>query len=73
MKFGREIDTGGFVTINFDAGASDLPAGFNVISAGTVDGTYATVSATITNPNAGKFQATVATAGSAQFYRIKRN
>ena len=64
--------SGGTVTIDFDAGASDSPTGFDVISAGTVNGTYAAATATITSPSSGKFQATVATAGSAQFYRIKR-
>lgn len=64
--------SGGTVTINFEADASDSPAGFDVISAGTVNGTYTPAPATITNPSAGKFQAKVAGAGSAQFYRIKR-
>lgn len=62
----------GTVTVNFDAGVSDSPTGFDLISAGTVDGTYTPASATITNPFPGKFQATVAASGDVQFYRIKR-
>ena len=65
--------SGGTVTVKFDAGDSDAPAGFDLISAGTVDGNYATTSAIITSPSAGKFEAAVATSGEAQFYRIKRN
>ena len=64
--------SGGTVTINFDAGANDTVAGFDLQSAGTVNGTYAATGATITNPSSTKFQATIATAGSAQFYRIVR-
>ncbi len=64
--------SGGTVTINFDAGASDSSTSFDVVSAGTVDGTYNVTSATITSPSSGKFQASVATVGDAQFYRIKR-
>jgi hypothetical protein len=64
--------SGGTVTILFDAGASDIAAGFDLQSCGTVNGTYAVVGATITSPSSGKFQATIATSGSAQFYRIVR-
>jgi hypothetical protein len=64
--------SGGTVTVNFDAGDSDSPAGFDLTSAGTVTGTYAPVSATITSPSTGKFQATASTSGDKQFYIIKR-
>lgn len=64
---------GGTVTVNFDAGDSDASSGFDLIASGTVSGTFAPVSATITNPSTGKFQATTATSGDTQFYRIKRN
>jgi len=64
--------SGGTVTINFTAGASDSASGFDAISSGTVNGTYTPASAVISNPSSGIFQATLSTAGSAQFYRIKR-
>jgi len=63
---------GGSVTVNFDAGDSDAPAGFDLTSAGTVTGTYAAASAVITSPSTGKFQAATAIAGDTQFYKIKR-
>ncbi len=63
---------GGTVTVNFDAGVSDSSTGFDLISAGTVDGTYTPTSATITNPFPGKFEAAVTSSGDVQFYRIKR-
>ncbi|MCC6821728.1 MAG: hypothetical protein IT579_13430 [Verrucomicrobia subdivision 3 bacterium] len=63
----------GTVTVNFDAGNSDTPSGFDLIASGAVNGSYAPVSATITNPSAGKFQATTSTVGDTQFYQIKRN
>lgn len=65
--------SGGTVTVKFDAGDSDAPTGFDLISAGTVDGNYTITSAVITSPSAGKFEAAVATSGEVQFYRIKRN
>lgn len=65
--------SGGTVTVTFDAGASDVPANFNLVGAAVVNGPYTPTGATVTSPSAGKFQATVATSGATQFYRVKRN
>jgi hypothetical protein len=65
--------SGGTVTVDFDAGAGDAAAGFDLVAAAAVNGTYNPVAgAVITNPSSGKFQATAATSGNTQFYRIKR-
>ena len=66
--------SGGTVTINFDAGASDTTANFSLYAAATVNGTYTGPAAgsSISFVSSGKFQATIATAGNAQFYRIAR-
>jgi hypothetical protein len=64
---------GSAVTVTFDAGATDVPAAFALLGASVVEGTYSPTGALITNPSPGKFQATVATAGATQFYRVKRN
>lgn len=65
--------TGGTVTINFDAGTTDTIGNFDLLGAGTANGTYSLVSgATITNPSAGKFRATAPTSGATYFYRVKR-
>lgn len=63
----------GTVTVTFTAGAGDSVGSFSLVSAGTVDGTYAAIGAVITSPSAGTFEATVAASGDAQFYRIKRD
>jgi hypothetical protein len=65
--------SGGTVTVTFDAGASDVPANLNLVGATVVNGPYTPTGATVTSPSAGKFQATVATSGATQFYRVKRN
>ncbi|MGC3958752.1 MAG: hypothetical protein QM813_12675 [Verrucomicrobiota bacterium] len=61
------------VTVAFTAGAGDSIGSFSLLSSSTVDGTYTAAGAVITSPSAGTFEASVATSGNAQFYRIKRN
>ena len=63
---------GGTVTITFTAAAGDSSASFDVVSSTTVAGTYTSMGALIISPSSGSFQATIAPAGDAQFYRIKR-
>ena len=63
---------GGTVTVSFDAGASDTAANFELLGTSVVTGSYSATGAVITSPSAGKFQATVATAGAVQFYRVHR-
>jgi FlgD Ig-like domain len=64
---------GGTVTINFTGDAGDSATAFTLQGSGNVSGTYADIgSAAISKISAGVFKATVTTAGSSQFYRIKR-
>ena len=63
---------GSTVTVSFDAGASDTAANFELLGTAVVTGSYSATGAVITSPSAGKFQAAVATAGAAQFYRVHR-
>ncbi len=44
----------------------------SVVGSPTVDGTYSPVAATITEPTSGNFVASITTAGSQMFYRIKQ-
>jgi len=62
------------VTIHFTGSASDQASNFTLQSSGTIipASSYADVSASITGPLGGPFQATIAPSGPAQFYRIKR-
>ena len=65
----------GTVTIAFDAGAVDTADEFTLQAAPVATGppgTFADVSATITSPSAGQFQAVIAASGDVQFYRIRR-
>ncbi len=63
---------GGDVEISFSAEAADAPGDFGLQQAGTVNGVYSDVAATVTG-SAGDFKAVRALGGSAQFYRVKRN
>jgi hypothetical protein len=63
---------GSTVTVSFDAGPSDGPAAFDLLGASLVSGSYGVTGATIASPSAGNFRATVSTADSTQFYRVKR-
>lgn len=63
---------GGNVEISFSAETSDALTAFGLQEAGTVNGTYEDVAASITG-SGGSFKAVRALGGSAQFYRIKRN
>jgi hypothetical protein len=63
---------GANVEISFTAETSDAPAAFSLQEAGTVNGGYGDVSATITG-SGGSFKAVRALGGAQQFYRIKRN
>lgn len=62
---------GSNVEITFTGEAGDAAAGFGLQEAGTVNGTYGDVSATITG-GAGSFKAVRALGGSQQYFRIKR-
>lgn len=63
----------GTVTINFDAGASDIAANFDLHSGSDVGGvTNATSGSSIIALGSGQFQATAPTTGAVQFYRIHR-
>lgn len=65
--------SGGTVTIDFDAGASDTTASFNLHSGDTVhQATNSTPSSSIISVGTGKFQATAPVSGAAKFYRIHR-
>ncbi len=63
--------TGTTVTINFTGGSSDLASAFTLLASSTVNGSYAPAGASITG-SAGSYQATVATSGPKQFYRIQK-
>jgi len=64
--------SGGIVTIKFTGGASDPASAFTLVGSSTVNGSYAALGATITSLGSGNFQATIATSGATEFYRIKR-
>lgn len=63
---------GANVEISFTAETSDAPSAFGLQAAGTVNGTYGDVTASITQESPGNFKVVRATAGTEQFYRIKR-
>jgi hypothetical protein len=63
---------GGNVEIDFTAGAADVPGNFGVQSAGTVNGPYGNVTATITQQGTGLFRAARPVDGTQHFYRIRR-
>ena len=62
----------GVFTMNFTAGASDTASAFEVLSCGTVNGTYGLASGANITESGGTFQATVPASGPVQFYRIHR-
>jgi len=65
--------SGGTVTIKFTGSASDAASAFTLVGSPTVGGTYSALpSAVITSLGGGNFQATIATGGATEFYRIKR-
>jgi hypothetical protein len=64
--------SGGTVTIKFTGSSADAPSAFTLVGSSTVSGTYSALSATITSLGSGNFQATIATSGATEFYRIKR-
>jgi hypothetical protein len=65
--------SGGTVTIKFTGSASDAASAFALVGSSTVGGTYSALpAAVITSLGSGNFQATIATSGSTEFYRIKR-
>jgi hypothetical protein len=63
--------SGGTVTINFTGLPSDPPSAFTLLSGSAVTGITNVAAATITG-SGGVYQATVATNGPRQFYRIRR-
>jgi Concanavalin A-like lectin/glucanases superfamily/Laminin G domain len=65
--------SGGTVTIKFTGSATDAASAFTLVGSSTVGGTYSPLpAAVITSLGGGNFQATIATSGSTEFYRIKR-
>jgi hypothetical protein len=64
--------SGGTVTIKFTGSPADAASAFTLVGSPTVNGTYSALSAAITSLGSGNFQATIATSGSTEFYRIKR-
>lgn len=62
----------GVFTMSFTGGASDTPSAFEVLSCGTVDGSYVLASGANITESGGTFQATVPASGPVQFYRIHR-
>jgi hypothetical protein len=66
---------GSAVTIDFTAGASDVPGDFTLEKATTVNGVYGADGGAVIsgNPSAPNFRATTTTTSPSQeFYRIKR-
>jgi len=63
--------SGGTVTIKFTGAPAALASSYSVVGSSTVNGTYSAVSATVTALGSGSFQATLATSGPTEFYRIK--
>jgi hypothetical protein len=65
--------SGSTVTIKFTGSPSDAASAFTLVGSPTVNGTYSALpAAVITSLGGGNFQATIATSGSTEFYRIKR-
>ena len=63
---------GGTATINFTGSPSDAPSAFTLLSSAAANGTYTTAAGAIITGSGGSFQATVATSGPRQFYRIRK-
>ena len=63
---------GGTATINFTGSPSDAPSAFTLLSSAAANGTYTTAAGAIITGSGGTFQATVATSGPRQFYRIRK-
>jgi hypothetical protein len=66
------VINGGNVQIDFNAGTSDVPSAFLVVSSPDINGTYTDAGAIITPLGSGLFRATCAANDPQQFYRIKR-
>ena len=62
----------GSIQIDFNAGTTDVPSAFLVVSSAEMAGAYADTGAVITSLGSGLFQATCPANGPQQFYRIKR-
>ncbi|MFZ0828433.1 MAG: LamG-like jellyroll fold domain-containing protein [Verrucomicrobiia bacterium] len=61
----------GTVTIKFTGAPAALASSYSAVGSSTVNGTYSAVSAIVTALGGGNFQATLATSGPTEFYRIK--
>ena len=61
------------VQIDFTAGAGDAPADFTLQATANIASAPADVAANITSTGPGQFKAVRAVAGTAQFYRLRRN
>ena len=62
---------GGNLSLDFNAGATDVPGDFQVEFAATVTGTYSTIPALISSLGGGNFHATVTAPGATGFYKVK--
>lgn len=63
-------ENGTTVQLEFTGSASDTPASFHVLSAGSAAGPYERVNATITQLGPGQFLATLPVSGERQFYKV---
>lgn len=64
--------SGGSIVLTFSGSSTDTPSAFSILSASTVNGTFAAVTATVTEPSSGIFQATLPASGAVQFYRVRK-
>ncbi len=62
----------GVFTMNFTGGSSEAASAFEVLSCGTVDGTYTLASGQSISGSGGAFQATVPATDPTRFYKIHR-
>jgi hypothetical protein len=63
---------GGVFTLNFTGGPSEAASAFEVLSCGTVVGTYTLASGQSITGSGGAFQATIPAGASTQFYKVHR-
>ena len=64
--------SGGTVTLDFIGAASEQASDFTLVSSATVNGVYSPAAGATITGSGGSYQATVATSGPAQFYRLQR-
>ena len=64
--------SGGVVTIQFTGDPAASASSYSLVGSSTVNGTYGTLSASMSSLGAGNFQATIPVSGPTMFYRIKQ-